>query len=205
MPPIRIPERVLAWRERQPRGSIMRPKTFKRIKGEARRARYRVPSAVGGKAYYVTLLSRYLDIHPNDMGVKILLSKLVKRRVRKNISPLRQFVVPSKIKEEILRWHWAGRKHVHIANLINKKYGLDLTAADVHKIIFGQKNPSSQPTLIYDKLLSIKARKKHGKFAGENFRHDFKRDTDAVVMGNPDGSLTIRSKKGKRLWKRFNY
>ena len=78
MPSIKIPERVLAWREHQRRGSIMRPKTFKRIKGKAKRAGYRVPSAVSGKAYYVTLLSKYLDSHPKDVGVKILLSKLVK-------------------------------------------------------------------------------------------------------------------------------
>lgn len=196
---VRIPERVLSWRERQRKGSIMRPKTFKRIKGKARRTGYRVPSAVGGKAYYVTLLSKYLDTHPKDVGVKILLSRLVKRRgkIRKN--------VPPHIKDEILKWHWAGKKHVHIANLINKKYGLNLTVVDIRRIVFGQKNPVSQPTLIYDKLLGIEARKQHGKFKGENFRHDFKHDTDAVVMGNPDGSLTIRSKKGKRLWKRFNY
>ncbi len=66
-----------------------------------------------------------------------------------------------------------------------------------------ERNPA--PALIYDKLLTIEARKEHGKFKGQNFYHDFKKDTDAVVMGNPDGSLTIRSKKGKPLWKRFSY
>lgn len=154
MSSIRIPERVLAWRERQRRGSIMRPKTFKRIKGKAKRTGYRIPSAVAGKAYNVTLLSKYLDTHPKDVGVKILLSKLVKRRGKR-----------AKVK----------------------------------------KNPSSQPTLIYDKLLGIEARKGHGKFKGENFRHDFKHDTDAVVMGLPSGDLLIKSKNGKRLWKKFNY
>ena len=67
------------------------------------------------------------------------------------------------------------------------------------------KNPSSKSTLIYDKLLGIEARKGHGKFSGQNFKHDFKSKTDAMVLGNPDGSLTIRSKKGKRLWKKFDY
>jgi len=65
--------------------------------------------------------------------------------------------------------------------------------------------PNPQPVIIYDKLLGIEARKSHGKFAGENFKHDFKSKTDAIVLGNPDGSLTIRSKKGKRLWKNFEY
>ncbi len=68
-----------------------------------------------------------------------------------------------------------------------------------------KKNPVHKSAIIYDKLLTIEARKEHGKFKGQNFYHDFKKDTDAVVMGNPDGSLTIRSKKGKPLWKRFNY
>ena len=68
-----------------------------------------------------------------------------------------------------------------------------------------KRNPIHKSVVIYDKLLGIEARKGHGKFKGENFRHDFKHDTDAVVMGNPDGSLTIRSKKGKRLWKKFDY
>jgi hypothetical protein len=63
----------------------------------------------------------------------------------------------------------------------------------------------NKPTIIYDRLLSIEAHKSHGKFKGQNFVHDFKKDTDAQVLGNSDGSLTIISKKGKRLWKRFNY
>ena len=65
--------------------------------------------------------------------------------------------------------------------------------------------PNPQPIIIYDKLLGIEARKSHGKFKGQNFKHDFKSKTDAMVLGNPDGSLTIKSKKGKRLWRNFNY
>jgi len=68
-----------------------------------------------------------------------------------------------------------------------------------------KRNPVHKPVVIYDKLLGIEARKSHGKFAGENFKHDFKSKTDAMVLGNPDGSLTIRSSKGKRLWKNFKY
>ncbi len=64
-------------------------------------------------------------------------------------------------------------------------------------------NPPGE--LIYDRLLEIHAQKQHGKFKGENFVHNFKKNTDAVVIGNKDGSLTIKSKKGKRLWKKFNY
>ncbi len=80
------------------------------------------------------------------------------------------------------------------------------------KIVRGKKGlvknkckPNPPSTIIYDKLLGIEARKGHGKFAGQNFKHDFRSKTDAQVLGNPDGSLTIRSKKGRRLWKKFNY
>ena len=66
-------------------------------------------------------------------------------------------------------------------------------------------NPAKKSTIIYDKLLGIEARKSHGKFKGQNFFHDFKKNTDAMVVGNPDGSLTIKSSKGKRLWKKFKY
>ncbi len=59
-----------------------------------------------------------------------------------------------------------------------------------------KRNPIHKPVVIYDKLLGIEARKGRGKFAGQNFKHDFKPGTDAMVIGNPDGSLTIRSKKG---------
>ncbi len=67
------------------------------------------------------------------------------------------------------------------------------------------KNHNPPGELIYDRLLEIHAQKQHGKFKGENFVHDFKRNTDAVVIGNKDGSLTIKSKRGKRLWRKFNY
>lgn len=152
----------------------------------------------------------YKKFHPTKMKAMTKKSLATKRKrglIGNRCNPKRMIRrnVPPHIKDEILKWHWAGKKHVHITNLINKKYGLNLTVANIRKIVFGQKNPSSQSTLIYDKLLGIEARKQHGKFKGENFRHDFKHDTDAVVMGNPDGSLTIRSKKGKRLWKKFNY
>jgi len=152
--PIKIPDRVLSWREKQRKGSIMRPKTFKKIKRKAKRIGYKKPSAVSGKAYNVTLLSKYLDSHPKDEGVKKLLSKLVRRKYKSS-----------------------KKKHVQ--------------------------NPPQ--TVIYDRLLEIRAQKGQGKFAGQRFFHNFKHDTSAQVIGNADGSLTIRSTKGKPLWKRFNY
>ena len=65
-----------------------------------------------------------------------------------------------------------------------------------------KKNPPGHK--IYDNILAIEARKgKDSNFPSENFRHDFK--GGATVEGMPDGSLRIRSKHGKRLWKNFNY
>jgi hypothetical protein len=99
MPPIRIPERVLAWREHLPSGLIMRRKTFKGIKRRAGRAGYKVPSAVGGKAYWVTTLRKYLDTHPSDIVVQRLLSTLVKRRGKRAMkrNPRSRWYVGSKI------------------------------------------------------------------------------------------------------------
>lgn len=86
--PVRIPEKVLAWRERQRKGSIMRPRTFKKITKEARKryARKRAGPATGGKAYWITTLRKYLDTHPRDLAATRALKKLTQRRYRKNPS-----------------------------------------------------------------------------------------------------------------------
>ena len=69
-----------------------------------------------------------------------------------------------------------------------------------------QTNPRKRGVKIYDTILAIEARKgEDSLWPGEDFRHDFSPKTKAEIIGNPDGSLTIRSKVGKRLWKKFNY
>lgn len=68
-----------------------------------------------------------------------------------------------------------------------------------------KRNPVHKPVIIYDRLLEISAVKKHGKFKGESFKHNFRKDTDAVVLGLKDGSLKIVSRVGKPLWRKFNY
>lgn len=64
-------------------------------------------------------------------------------------------------------------------------------------------------TVVYHRLLRIEARKGPGhrcdagcKRANHSYFHDF--GPGAVVYGLPDGSLVIRQKGGKRLWKFFN-
>jgi hypothetical protein len=70
-----------------------------------------------------------------------------------------------------------------------------------------RKNPPSGAVPIYDKIISIRAQKgKRSLWPRENFEHNFQKDkTSASIYGLPDGSLLIKSKKGKRLWKKFNY
>ncbi len=48
-----------AWRERQRRGSVMRPETFAKIERRAARAGYADPRAVAGKAYWTTARAKY--------------------------------------------------------------------------------------------------------------------------------------------------
>jgi len=83
---VKIPKKVLEWREKLRRGTIMRPATFRKIKRKAA-AKYRkkgVGKKVSGKAYYVTLLRKYLDRHPRDTSVKRTLRELLKPRSRGN-------------------------------------------------------------------------------------------------------------------------
>ena len=87
----------------------------------------------------------------------------------------------------------------------NVCYNCDLILSKKKRLVRNKCKPNPHPTLIYDRLLGIEAHKSHGKFKGQNFTHSFKHDTDAMVMGNPDGSLTIKSKRGKRLWRKFKY
>ncbi len=86
--PVKIPEKVLAWRERKRKGSIMKPATFRGIKRKAKKAGYAIPSAVGGKAYWITTLRKYLDTHPGDKTAMRTLRKLLgtKKKVRKGLS-----------------------------------------------------------------------------------------------------------------------
>jgi hypothetical protein len=82
-----------------------------------------------------------------------------------------------------------------------------------HKKIHMRKNPydssmSNKPMthgLIYGSVLAIEAQKnKNSKWGKEKFRHDFS-SKDAEIIGQKDGSILIKSRSGKRLWKSIRY
>ena len=70
-----------------------------------------------------------------------------------------------------------------------------------------KRNPPRGTKLIYDKIISVQAQKGKGSlWPNEYFKHDFQKNkTAARIYGLPDGSLLIKSSKGKKLWKKFNY
>jgi len=70
-----------------------------------------------------------------------------------------------------------------------------------------QKNPPQGKVEIYDKVTSIEAQKGNKSlWPREHFRHDFRKNKSAAkVYGMPDGSILIKSTKGKKLWKNFDY
>lgn len=60
--------------------------------------------------------------------------------------------------------------------------------------------------LIYDRTLKIFAKKgKSSLFPRQKFVHTFSKKHKARIYGNPDGSITIKSSSGKKLWNTFNY
>ena len=69
------------------------------------------------------------------------------------------------------------------------------------------KNFPNGPVEIYDKIMSIEAQKgQKSNFPKKLFRHDFSKDkTAAKIYGLPDGSLLVKSTRGKKLWKEFDY
>lgn len=68
-------------------------------------------------------------------------------------------------------------------------------------------NPPPGAVEIYDKVIAIQAQKsKKSLWPKERFEHSFQKDkTSASIYGLPNGDLLIHSKKGKRLWKKFQY
>ncbi len=58
-----VSKKTLKWREKQPRGAIMKPSTFNQIKEKAASKGAKNPEAVAGKAYWNTVKSKYKKSH----------------------------------------------------------------------------------------------------------------------------------------------
>jgi len=106
---------------------------------------------------------------------------------------------PAKIKGKLTKKKFPNHKRFYGPY----KSHLDLMLSMEEMISKKHRNPPGR-TEIYDNILAIEAKKgKNSLWPNEKFRHDFK--GGATVDGLPDGSLHIRSKKGKRLWKNIDY
>lgn len=105
-----------------------------------------------------------------------------------------------------------GRKKkvpIEVAKVMVRFPGTFLTRAEwealAKRFVKIKKNPSAGAEKIYDHILAIEAKKgKKSLWPKEKFRHDFS-SKDAEILGLSDGSILVKSKSGKRLWKRFNY
>lgn len=55
------------------------------------------------------------------------------------------------IKYEILKWHWAGKKHSSIIRLIKKKYNYEISRKDIHEAIdeYNENTKNIQPKPIF--------------------------------------------------------
>jgi len=332
--PVRIPERVLEWRDRQREGSIMSPTTFRGIQRRARAGGYAEPSSVAGKSYWIAVLTKYLDTHPDDQAARRALrafsarrrpslrrniliseeliskqdpeiSELLKRLKSSEVTPMQAKLIRRKLRKRgfRLRQHVGGVPRVRVkkpraplllpyypkgaveaaggeitklrrkprvprvigpplkrkapatrAKLITKNWTrprgtsfitpfddaadlleLEYSPVEVMRTIMAKwkmtplefknevvrkmhrdpilremwshslssENPPKMK-VIYDNVLAIEAQKgSESHFPKEKFRHDFKGETKARVIGLPDGSLLIKGKK--RLWKEFDY
>jgi len=156
----------------------------------------------------------YKKFHParmKKMTRKSLATKRKRGLIRNRCNPISE-TRRLNCRLEATRLYREGKGVAHIWRYLKSKYHISqkdalkfAQQATAEAVWARSVNPAKKSVIIYDRLLGIEARKSHGKFKGQNFFHDFKKDTGTMVVGNPDGSLTIRSNKGKRLWKRFNY
>lgn len=44
--------------------------------------------------------------------------------------------IPQEVREEVCKWHYAGKKHSNICKLIKRKFFLEITEGDVYDIAF---------------------------------------------------------------------
>lgn len=158
------------------------------------------------------LIERLLEIYPkltkeraNEIASKFSLSKNPK--VKKfdlilKLANLKADKLGIPRSDRIARGQIAtGIEHIHLG--IRE---LKVRIEDLKRELL-KKNPSQGPVEIYNKIISIEAQKgQKSNFPKKLFRHDFSKDkTAAKIYGLPDGSLLVKSTKGKKLWKKFDY
>lgn len=109
-------------------------------------------------------------------------------------------------------WHISEREKASTEALRHKgsKRTYYIGKADAHQESANESrlrgiNPRrNPPTVIYEDIEAIDAQKgKDSLWPKEKFRHEFKKG--ARVLGLANGDLLIKSKKGKKLWKEFDY
>lgn len=114
-------------------------------------------------------------------------------------------VFVNKQDEKLMKDELHLNKKITLRDLLNLAIDQDkISLADVPKG-WVWNNPKKEVRL-YSNAIEIKARKgADSLWPDEYFKHDFKESNDVEVYGMPDGTLKLKSAKGKPLWKWFEY
>lgn len=166
----------------------------------ARRARIKLLS----RSYLIDQVSYMFLISEDVAYVALYIWKKLRRSMKKNEAVSYQELV-----DDVIDLMLYGYSDIDIKDMFGAVYELSPGYVDVllrsARSVFKRavsNNPPDDGGEIYDRVLAIEARKgKKSLWANEDFRHDF--TSKASIYGLSDGSLLIRSKEGKRLWKRF--
>lgn len=204
-----IPEEVLEFREKVPKGKIMKPSTFKAIEKKAKRGKYKKPRAVAGAAYWKTVKAKYRQALHDYVVKEILRGDRPYQRIADDLVRITKggltWGQANKFVKEV--WNEMGGMKKNFDPSLFTTITAGITAGTLASKKLGKymKNPPRGAVEIYDDILAIEAQKgKSSLWPNENFRHDFKaRKGKASIFGLPDGSLLVKGKK--RLWKKFKY
>jgi hypothetical protein len=169
------------------------------------------------KAGLAKVRHHYKKFHPARMK-KMTRKSLATKRKRGLINQYQvkmgagrgPYTVTFRTKKEVDKYLGKAKKHhpyfrVLGTKKVGRRKGLVRNRCNPKRKV--KRNPVHKPVVIYDKLLKMSAYR-DGTFPKGHrghFKHDFKHDTDARILGMPDGSLRIVSKRGKPLWKEINY
>ena len=118
-------------------------------------------------------------------------------RIRGGRKVLQVYVYSDKQQKRLVSINIGTKKELMIfLKTLAKEYG-----AGIKEI---KNKIKDNPVRIYENIEEIRAIKGNNSlWPKDHFKHKFRKG--AEILGNNDGSLTIRSKNGKRLWKEFDY